>query len=251
MRGFSVFLIFATFAVCRADVITSAACSVTPQVGTPAVNDGVDSCSASLPGPAPALPQGSAQGTISGYISTDGASFTGNTQADVFANIVGNNTPSAQVTVQGTESLLLYTLGPIRQGTLIYTLEPQLGTADAPNVNGSVSIGSLSAGCSYGPSCAGSLVVGTFVSVPFTLGESFELSETFSASSYADLLDQEDGSGNVAINFFLLDANGDQVPVYVAAPEPPSGLLAVGAGMGLVVFARRNMRRASEKTSIG
>jgi hypothetical protein len=262
MKTYSLIAFFITTGiVCQAGVITTTTCTIVANAyGTVAAQNNPSSCSVSYDnsndpaflngtiGPA----SGNADASISGTFSATSFSFTGHENAFV------RGAATALASFNETASLLLDTPGPVRPGfitfpRLVRPFPPPPPTGEMAQLN----VGSYSAGCSAN-GCSGDLAVPTAlasVTLPFTLGEEYLFSDTFSSSAgvNAGTSLEFGGGGTVIFSYFLTDADGNVVePFEVAAtPEPASeSLCLVGVCLLALSAKRRNCSSSAPVTAL-
>lgn len=230
--------VLAVAALCRADDISgTVSCSVNdPTVGT-AVG-----CPASVG-------RGSADAGFSGSITPTSVEVSGS----AFATFSFGGPPGfATASVSAGGSLTLYTLGPVRPGFIVFTTTdagPGQGPTQAPWTAG-INLGDLTDFCEPGPAnsifCNGALanpksLTGTGTgTLPFTLGETYVFSDGFTGSANAsggcNFCSSSSSSGALGLTYYLTDANGNPVDVFVAATPEPGSLLLVVKGMLLLAL---------------
>ena len=235
-----------------ATVITSASCTAGNFTTSSSANPA--SCSASYTSGSFSY---SASANVSGSDTLNAVTYTGKADADGGG---GSGALVAKANASGSDSLVLDTAGPVRSGFLVVTASgtannPQGFDAETMFVSSALHVGSFSESCGNGDAplippyvaCSGSLAAGSgvpgTVTVPFTLGQAFVVSSSFSAAGMADTFDDVagDASGTITYSYSFENAQGAPVAVY-AAPEPGSQALLMAGGLVLLGMARRRRR---------
>jgi hypothetical protein len=238
----------------QAGVITTTTCTIIANAyGTVATQTNPTSCSVSYNnsndpaflngtiGPA----SGNADASISGTFSATSLSFTGNENAFVTGAAI------ALASFDETASLLLDTPGPVRPGFITFPrLVPPFPPPPPIGEMAQLHVGPYSAFCGAG-GCSGDLAVPTAlasVTLPFTLGEEYLFSDSFSSSAgvNAGTSLEFGGGGTVIFSYFLTDADGNVVePFEVAAVPEPTSVTLCGLGACLLVLSAKRRNRSS------
>lgn len=238
-------------ALCFADVATQANCYIYDQSSGSQNQTSTSSCSLS------SLNVVSQASITTTSINASSIGFS--------ANYLGiNGAPgldSFTFSAVGNGSLTLTTPGPVRSGFVTVTIngnDQYLGTFFV-----TLNLGSYSENCNAGTAyyiadlnCSGTLA-GSFgtatpsatsvplatVTVPFTLGQSFDVSESFLAANDA-FDDPTQGPTALGMTFQFTDANGNPIAASVVGattPEPSTATLMLTAcllGLAFVVYKR-------------
>lgn len=163
-----------------------------------------------------------------------------------FSETTGGLGYDATASVSGSDSLTLYTAGPVRQGELTFDEGTSLAGHDS-SLSTTLVIGSLFTHCTESantyPGCTGNFgspVGEGSMTVPFTLGQPFAFDFRVS-SDVSGGITQHVGNGDVSFSFNLFEADGT-TPVQVLTPEPSTiGCIACGL-LGLLAMPLRKTR---------
>lgn len=154
----------------------------------------------------------------------------------------------ADVTVSASDSLVLYTSGPVRSGELVLTETDNPTFSVDDTLNTSIQIGTLTSQCIGSSSgfalCTGSLgsSAGPFT-VPFTLGQPFDLDVSLSDESLTGGPFAHQGGGTITFSLELFESNGT-TPVQILTPEPATlGFIALGL-LSVVAISRKRSGRS-------
>ncbi len=150
----------------------------------------------------------------------------------------------AAASIGASASEVLGTAGTVRPGFITIVIYPNFGGYGA-GFAGSFTIGAISEQCGaagLGPGFCGNTSgsSGITITSPFTLGQTFMVSQTFGsgADDAWPFVDSPSALGAFEVDFSFTDANGNPVQAYVAgAPEPASWTLGILGASWLLMAA--------------